>query len=135
MQFLRSIKSVKALGLAAATAATLISSNIAPTVAQTPTGSAVSTTRTIKLVSRGAHTARFFVVVDGQPSQSFDNTIPFGQSKEINYPAGTKVTVAILNTERGRPAKVILFQPKFALNDNICFQTIGTLFNPAAGRC
>lgn len=128
MRFVRSLKTAKALGFAAATAATLISTTIAPTLASSP-ASAENTMRLITFSSHGAYKANLTVLAEGRPT--FTGTIPFGQTKELNYPVGTKVQVII--KVDGRPK--VLHQSSFTLNNFTCLRTIGTIFNPTAVRC
>lgn len=128
MRFVRSLKTAKALGFAAATAATLISTTIAPTLASSP-ASAENTMSLITFSSHGAYKANLTVLAEGRPT--FTGTIPFGQTKELNYPVGTKVQVII--KVDGRPK--VLHQSSFTLNNFTCLRTIGTIFNPTAVRC
>jgi hypothetical protein len=128
MQFLKSIKTAKALSLTAVTAVTLISTTIAPTLAASP-ASAENTTRLITFSSHGAYKTNLTVLAEGR--HTFSSTIPFGQTKELNYPVGTKVQVIIKVEGRSK----VLHQSSFTLNDFTCLRTIGTIFNPAVVRC
>lgn len=128
MQFLHSTKTSKALGLTVATATTLISTTIAPTLALSP-AAAENTMRFIFFSNHGAYNANLTVIAAGRPS--FTSTIPFGQTKELNYPVGTKVQITIKAEGRTKT----LHQSSFNLNDNTCLQAIGTIFKPATIRC
>jgi hypothetical protein len=121
MNFLNSIQSVKTLGLAVASAATMIATQVAPTVAQTPQ------TRTITFFNQGGYTARYFITAPGM--KTFDSqTMLLGQKKSVAVPAFTHVTV----TGRREDNIQVIFQRTFRLDNSVCFKTFGTIFNPQA---
>jgi hypothetical protein len=125
MNFQRSIKSVKALALVAATAATMMATTAAPSQAQVGR-------RTITFHNQAGFNSRFFVT--GPTVRTFDTgSIPLGQSRSVSYPAGSKVTIT-LRSEFGSN-KVVHQVDNLPLNHNLCFKTFGTIFNPAGGRC
>jgi hypothetical protein len=125
MNFQRSIKSIQALGLVAATAATMMATNVAPSQAQVAR-------RTITFHNQAGFNSRFFVT--GPTIRTFDTgSIPLGQSRSVTYPAGTKVTIT-LRSEFG-PNKVVHQVDNIPLNQSLCFKTFGTIFNPSGGRC
>jgi hypothetical protein len=127
MNFQRSLKSVKAFGLVAATAATMMASTIAPSQAQVP-----PQRRAITFHNQAGFNSRFFVTGPGLPT--FDTgSIPLGQSRTVQYPAGAKVTIT-LRAEFGKNP-VVHQVNNIPLNNNLCFKTFGTIFNPSGGRC
>ncbi|WP_310424300.1 hypothetical protein [Chamaesiphon sp. VAR_48_metabat_135_sub] len=116
MNFLNSITT---LGLAVASAATMIATQIAPTVAQTPQ------TRTITFFNQGGYTARYFITAPG--IKTFDSqTMLLGQKKTVTVPAFTNVTV----TGRREDNRQVIFQRSFRVDNSVCFKTFGTIFNP-----
>jgi phosphate-selective porin len=130
MQFLRSIKSVKALGLAAATAATMVAASITPTMAQAPAS------RRITFSNQGGYNAEYFVTVqqksfDGKitnlPTQQTGNML-LGQQRPIAIPAFSHITI----TGRMSHNRQVFIQRSFRLDDNLCVKNVGTLFNPSA---
>lgn len=126
MQFLRSIKSAKALGLAATAAAAMLASNIAPSQAQPVR------LHSITFRNQAGFNSRFFVTAPGRPT--FDSgSIPLGQSRTTHYPAGAKVTIT-LRAEFGRN-QVVHQVNSTPLNSSLCFKTFGTIFNPSGSRC
>ncbi|AKG20995.1 hypothetical protein [Calothrix sp. 336/3] len=127
MQFLHSIKSAKALGLAAISAATMITANVAPTMAQT------APTRTITFHNAGFYNADFFIThsIPRQARALQAINLPLNQRRSFQVPlsaSGTVITVTMRkNTDRG-----VFFQRQFLVDrNNICFQADGTLFNPS----
>ena len=115
------LKSFQALGLAAATAATMIAANIAPTMAQTPQN------RTITFFNQGGYNARYFITAPGL--KTFDSqTMLLGQKKTATIPAFTHVTV----TGRMEHNQKVIFQRTFRLDNSVCFKTFGTIFNPSS---
>jgi hypothetical protein len=127
MQFLRSIKSAKALGLAAASVATMMAANVAPTLAQTQ----ASATRTVTFVHQGGYVADYFITFPGQTRAIEALGVPLGQSRSFRVPAAANVTV----TQQMSHNRQVYFQRSFRLNNNTCFKNFGTIFNPSAGNC
>ncbi|AKG20996.1 hypothetical protein [Calothrix sp. 336/3] len=138
MQFLHSIKSAKALGLAAISAATMITANVAPVFAQ------VAPTANIGFSNQGAYDARYFVTgqiksFDGRVLRvlkTFDSQkMMAGQKQLASYPlteqeirqgAGRFVTV----TGRMNHNNQVFIQRTFRLDNNLCFFNTQTVFNP-----
>jgi hypothetical protein len=125
MQFLRSIKSAKALGLAAATVATMTATTVAPSMAQ------VAPTRTITFIQGGGYVADYFITFPGQKGTFEALGIPVSQRRSFQIPLGANVTV----TQRMSHNRQVYFQRSFRLNSNTCFRNFGTIFNPAAANC
>jgi hypothetical protein len=128
MQFLRSIKSAKALGLAAATAATMITTNVAPSMAQ------AAPTRTVTFHNAGFYNADFFIT-HATPRQTRPlNAInlPLHQRRSFQVPLGKSGTV-ITVTMRKNIDRGVFFQRNFTVQpgSNLCFQADGTVFNPS----
>jgi hypothetical protein len=121
MNFLNSIKSFQTLGLAVASAATMIATQVAPTLAQPPQ------TSTITFFNQGGYVARYFVTAPGM--RTFDTqTMLLGQKKSATIPTSTHVTV----TGRREDNRQVIFQRTFRLDNSVCFKTFGTIFNPQA---
>jgi hypothetical protein len=119
MNFLNSIQSAKTLCLAVASAATMIATQVSPTLAQP------QQSRTITFFNQGGYIARYFVTAPGM--KTFDsNTMLLGQKKSATIPAFTHVTV----TGRREDNHQVIFQRSFRLDNSVCFKTFGTIFNP-----
>lgn len=136
MQFLRSIKSAKALGLAAATAATMITTNVAPSMAQAgPTGTiTIQPTRTITFQNEGFYNADFFIThaIPRQTRILEGINLLLHQRRSFQVPIGKSGTVITVTMRKNIDRKVF-FQQHFVVqpNSNLCFQADGTVFNPS----
>jgi hypothetical protein len=127
MKLLRSIKSVQALALTVATAATMIASHAAPMMAQPVSALPAAGNRTITFFNQGGYNARYFITAPGM--NTFDSqTMLLGQRKSATIPASTHVTV----TGRMEHNRQVVFQRTFRLDNSVCFKTFGTIFNPSA---
>ncbi|AKG20997.1 hypothetical protein [Calothrix sp. 336/3] len=125
MQFSHSIKSAKALGLAAVAATTMMSANIAPTMAQT------ASTHTITFHNAGFYNADFLIthsISSRLPSVQAIN-IPLNQRRSFQIPSGSVVVLMMRKSD----SQGVFFRQKLVVKNNICFQSGGTLFN-ATGK-
>jgi hypothetical protein len=138
MKLLHSLKSVKALGLAVVSAATMMTANLAPATAQ------VAPNATISFSNQGGYDTEYFVTgqiksFDGRVLRNistFDSQkMLLGQKRAASFPltpqeirqgAGRFVTV----TGRMHHNRQVFIQKSFRLDNNMCFFNDQTFFNP-----
>jgi phosphate-selective porin len=138
MKLLRSIKSAQALSLAVASAATMMTANVAPSMAQ------AAPNVTVSFSNQGGHNTEYFVT--GQ-IKSFDGRVLrnlstfhsqnmlLGQKREASLPLTAQEIrqgAARFVTVTGRMShnRQVFIQKAFRLDNNVCFFNSETVFNP-----
>jgi hypothetical protein len=148
MKLLHSLKSVQALALAVVSAATMMSANLAPAMAQVFAPNA-----TISFSNQGGYDAEYFVTgqirtVNGRvlrnlPTFHTQNML-LGQKRSVSIPIskeemrqGGRRIVTV--TGRMSINRQVFIQKSFPLIDDMCFVNDKTFFNPrgqiASGAC
>jgi hypothetical protein len=122
MNFLNSIKSAPALGLAAAIA---IAANVAPAPAQFPSN------RTIAFSHQGGYVADYFITFPSQTRSLEALGVTLGQRRVFQVPTGVNVTV----TQRMSHNRQVYFQRSFRFERSTCLKNVGTVFNPTVTQC
>jgi hypothetical protein len=138
MKLLPSIKSVRAIGLAVVSAATMMTANLAPATAQ------AAPNVTVSFSNQGGYDAEYFVT--GQV-KSFNGrvlrNIPtfesqkmlLGQKRSASFPLNNDeirqgAARFVIVTGRMHHNRQVFIQKSFRLDNNMCFFNTATVFSP-----